>query len=157
MGWVPVGFVYSQGTLAACNHLDVGSASGINGPSCSDPPSSHAGPVETQSSWPRRKDSPQRAQRAQRKALLLARLGIALPKFVDPQFLSASVLRDLCGLCGEMLLGLRLAPAVSISMAMRDQLPRLPLQKSQNKLVETAGWRLRRGRKPQDRQQERMR
>jgi hypothetical protein len=45
------------------------------------------------------KGSPQSAHRPQRKILLPALVGIALPPFVDPQFLSASVLRNLCSLC----------------------------------------------------------
>jgi hypothetical protein len=56
---------------------------------------------------PRRKRSPQSAQRPQKKAVLLARIRITVPWFFDPQSLSVSVLRDLCGLCGEILLAPR--------------------------------------------------
>ncbi len=55
---------------------------------------------------PGRKNSPQIAQRPQRKVRLLARVGITVPQFVEPELLSPPALRDLRALCGEILLAL---------------------------------------------------
>ena len=60
-------------------------------------------PISTKSQLlrvPRRKDSPQSAQRPQSKALLLARVEITLPCLSTHGF-SPSALRDLCALCSE--------------------------------------------------------
>jgi hypothetical protein len=62
----------------------------------------------------KRKHSPQSAQRPQRKTLLLTNMEIRVHWFADQKFFSVSVLRDLCDLCGEVLLGLPEPRCVSI-------------------------------------------